>query len=53
MQMLCPKYADEILWLILPMQYATIVSEHTIDRLWTTDPNANFFYECKQNVMQV
>ena len=53
MQMLCPNYADEIPWSVLPMQYATIMPQHVIDRLCTIDLDVNFLYECKQQVMQV
>ena len=44
MQMLCPNYADEIPWSVLPMQYATIVPQHTIDRLLTTNLDVNFLW---------
>ena len=40
--MLCPNYVDEIPWLVLLMRYATIVPWHVIDRVRTTNLNANF-----------
>ena len=44
MQMLCPNYADEIPWSVLPMWYANIVPLHAIDRLLTTDLDVNFLW---------
>ena len=42
MQMLCPNYANEMSWSVLPMWYANIVPRCAIDRLLTTDLDVNF-----------
>ena len=44
MQMLCPNYADEIPWSVLPMWYVNIVPLHAIDRLLTTDLDVKFLW---------
>ena len=44
MQMLCPNYADEIPWSVLPMWYVNIMPLHAIDRLLTTDLDVKFLW---------